>query len=153
MDVEFPSANAWALLYILRGLGSVSLCGTLPPACASCYPNFLHLLSPQFAGKSPRISKLLQTAVARAQCRMMLVHLDVRLNAVQTSQLKQRGEKACIFHWLISHHSLFCPSQQGKLAHAELCTTVGETFLMNQSYLGYVYAARQCRHSHIYIDR
>lgn len=38
--VEFPSLNAWALLYIVHRLGIVSPRGLLSPACASRYPNF-----------------------------------------------------------------------------------------------------------------
>lgn len=32
------------------------------------------------------------------------------------------GGKTCICHWL-SHHSLLCPSQQGKSDHTELFLT------------------------------
>lgn len=106
-------------------------------------PQFFYLLSPQFTGKSSRNSKVLRTAIARAQRGMMPGHLAVGPNAVQTTQLKQWGRKACIFYWPISNHLLCCPSQQGKLGHAELCATVGEIFLMNQGYVRYVYTAPQ----------
>lgn len=125
------SAWAWKCFSALS-----SLC----PACASCYPNlstsFLCTsLSNPLGFQSFCKPPLLQLS-ARAQ---MLAHLDARLNAAWTTHKKQQGEKACIFHWLISHHSLFCLSQQGKLAHAELSATVGEMFLLNQRPMGYDY--------------
>lgn len=80
-----------------------------------------------------------------AQRGTMLGHVDAGPIAARTAQTEPwGGKRACVFHCLISHHSW-----QGELAHAELCATVGEMFLANQRYLGYVYTALQYRHSRV----
>lgn len=58
---------------------------------------FFHLLSPQFTGTWSRILKLLQTAVARPQHRMMPDYLCAKPSASWTSQPELGGKKPAVF--------------------------------------------------------
>lgn len=132
MDVEFPSPDVGALLCVLRGLGGVSLHGPLPPACASPFPHFsapfpLRSLANHLGLQSCFTPRLLEPSAEGC------VEVWARGRWLREAPGGSRGgRKACFCHRLISHHALFCPSQQGKLAHAEVCATAGEVFPENQ---------------------